>query len=195
MNLEERAFVALAASEEAQAQTAVQIAKLDVLHGKLENLIKTLPDACGSQIRSAAMVCINSNMKESFRGVEVASGKLREELVETTLFTKKIRNILRFQGFWKIIQLVIAVAVIFGAGLGITSLAMRRNLDKLDELRSQIRVEQATLDKLQDETWGLELVQTKDGTKGIVLPKGVAVSYTGDYLGDKSGRQAIVLRP
>lgn len=55
--LEEKVFLTLAASEKAQEQTAAQIEELKILRqeimGELKNIIKTLPEACESQIRSA----------------------------------------------------------------------------------------------------------------------------------------------
>lgn len=194
MSVEEKAFMVLAASEEAQE-------RVEVILGKLETLAKTLPGACESQIKNTTMFYIDLHMKESlggvkdaFRNVETASGRLKEELTESTLWAKKNRNILRFQGFWQIMQMTIAVILILGVVFAISDITLKNRFATLQELRGQIAIEQKTLKQLKSETWGLTLTTFEDGSRGIILPKGVAIDRTGALM-DKSGRIGIVIKP
>jgi hypothetical protein len=86
---------------------------------------------------------------------------------------------------------VLAVAIIVA---GSSYLALRfiggRELAALNEMSAQVKVERATLDKLQSKTWGLELVNYNDGTRGIILPRGAKADRVGVV---PDGRIAIVI--
>jgi hypothetical protein len=74
---------------------------------------------------------------------------------------------------------------------GSNALLKGRGAD-LDELKVKVAQERGTLDELWSKTWGLELVKYDDGSRGIILPKGVRIDRTGDV---KDGRAAVVIRP
>ncbi|MDR1922480.1 MAG: hypothetical protein LBS31_12195 [Candidatus Adiutrix sp.] len=57
-----------------------------------------------------------------------------------------------------------------------------------------MKAERAALVRLQSETWRLELIDYQDGTRGIILPKGLKVDRTGALQGG-SGRGGILLDP
>lgn len=71
-------------------------------------------------------------------------------------------------------------------------LPIKSRINELAELKAAIVVEQRILGELQGKTWGLELVTYGDGTRGIVLPRGVKVDRTGAV---QDGRTAIVIKP
>ena len=88
-------------------------------------------------------------------------------------------------------SLVIVALALMLAFVGSNALPKSRGAD-LDELKAQVAQKRSTLDELQSKTWGLELVKYNDGSRGIILPKGVQIDRTGDM---KDGRTVVVIRP
>lgn len=91
------------------------------------------------------------------------------------------------QGFF-----LLAVAlVIGGVGFAVMGFIGKSKLAELNELKAAIQTEQAILDELQSKTWKLDLVRYEDGSRGIILPKGVKIERTGAI---PDGRNGIVIR-
>jgi hypothetical protein len=63
---------------------------------------------------------------------------------------------------------------------------------ELIDLKGQTEAERVTLNKLQSKTWRLELVNYSNGTRAIILPKGVKVDGTGTLV---DGRAAVSVKP
>ena len=57
-------------------------------------------------------------------------------------------------------------------------------------LTREIAILSEQAEKLKAKTWGVELVEWRDGGRGIILPKGVRVKHTGQV---EDGREAIVI--
>lgn len=89
-----------------------------------------------------------------------------------------------------VVLLAIAL-VIVGLGYFVAlPLLIQGYADDLADIKAQVEAEKATLARLQSETWQLELVEYQDGSRGILLPKGVKVDRTGPL---KDGRVGIVI--
>lgn len=64
-----------------------------------------------------------------------------------------------------------------------------------DILKAEIQAEEATLADMQSKTWGIRLTIFKDGTKGIVLPKGIKYDRHGKIEGGQyANMEGIVLQ-
>lgn len=88
---------------------------------------------------------------------------------------------------------VLAVAlVVIGAVYFAGSLLYKSRLEELAELKMQIAQARGTLDEMQSKTWRLELVKYSDGSRGIILPKGVQAN---NPVRLDDGRIAVVIRP
>ena len=61
---------------------------------------------------------------------------------------------------------------------------------ELRELNAQITEVQGTLATLESKTWNLELVNYSNGTRGIVLPKGMRIERTTKV---KDGREIVLI--
>lgn len=57
-------------------------------------------------------------------------------------------------------------------------------------LTREIAILSEQAEKLKAKTWGVELVEGRDGGRGIILPKGMRVKHTGQV---EDGREAIVI--
>ena len=57
-------------------------------------------------------------------------------------------------------------------------------------LTREIAILSEQAEKLKAKTWGVELVDWRDGGRGIILPKGMRVKHTGQV---EDGREAIVI--
>lgn len=99
---------------------------------------------------------------------------------------------MRRTGFLQGAFLLAVALVIIGTTYAVGSFLVKSRVDELAELKVQVTAERATLDELRSKTWGLELVNYGDGTRGIILPKGVKVDRTGSM---PDGRAAVVVRP
>ncbi|WP_218064793.1 hypothetical protein [Desulfolutivibrio sulfoxidireducens] len=87
--------------------------------------------------------------------------------------------------------LLAAGVVLIGALYFVAKMLFDSRVTELAELKAAIRAKEATLAELRSKTWGLELVNYGDGTRGILLPRGVKLDRTGSV---KDGREAIVIK-
>lgn len=92
---------------------------------------------------------------------------------------------------WGVLQLAVAL-VIIGVVYFAGGLMAKSRVDELGELKRQLAQARGTLGELQSKTWSLELVKYPDGTRGIILPKGVRVDRNGPI---DDGRIAVVIKP
>jgi len=141
-------------------------------------------------------------LPEGYR--EAVKGSAREILTEaaenasTALLSacneaKASSAALRRTGLMQGVFLLAVALVLAGAFFAGMNWLISGRIGELAELKTAITAEQSKLDELQSKTWGLELVNYGDGTRGIVLPKGIKVERTGTL--EKSGQAAIVIKP
>jgi len=71
--------------------------------------------------------------------------------------------------------LAIAVIIIGLTHSVIAPALVRSYAGDLAGVKAELAAERATMARLQSETWRLELVDYQDGSRGILLPKGVKV--------------------
>lgn len=153
------------------------------LQRSAQDVIKTLPDASRAAVRDAAREFIIEGAEKASRGLLNASNEAKDTATA-------LRRTGLMQGFF-----LLAVAlVVGGVGFAVMGFIGKSKIAELNELKAAIRTEQATLNELQSKTWGLELVNYQDGTRGIILPRGTKVDRTGTVQ-DGSGRIGIILRP
>lgn len=154
---------------------------------ELRNAARYLPEALKSEIRREMNNSLGDEAKTALRALQAATEAAKENSAAMKSTTQKA---------WLVhIAALIGAAVVVGmVGYAVTGITLKNRLAELDELKSQIVAEKSTLVQLQSETWKLELVKYQDGSRGIILPKGVTVDRTG-ALTDKSGRIGIVIKP
>ena len=92
------------------------------------------------------------------------------------------------------VGVVVAAVAVAGVWWGTSSLR-----DEAAELRSTIATlrqyaaeERRTLQELEGKTWGLELVQYKEGNRGIVLPRGLKFERAAAI---ENGKTALIIKP
>lgn len=120
---------------------------------------------------------LQNGADKTFAGLHLAVEQAGQKIRSTTLL-----------GALFILAVGVVVATVAVAGIWWGTSSLR---DEAAELRGSIRREEATLAALRSKTWGLELVNYDDGTRGIILPKGVKVDRTGAI---PDGRTGVVLR-
>ena len=179
--IDEKLFMLMAHAEDLER---IANKSLQTVNGAIKRLENDSAIAITSAIRTEIAVTLadlKNELQEATTGLVRASteGKATCGLLKRTGL---------FQGFF----LVAIAIVIAGAGFAAMSFIAKSKATELDELRAAIRAEQSTFDELQGKTWGLELVKYQDGTRGIILPKGVKVDRTGTI---KDGREAVVIKP
>lgn len=174
MNAEDKIFGLIAQAEDIQ-QHAV------ALQRATQEAVKTLPEAARGAVRDAARDFI-------VQGAETASKGLLDASSEAKASASALRRTGLMQGFF----LLAAGVVIIGALYVVGKMFFDSRVTELAELKAAIRAEESTLAELRSKTWGLELVNYGDGTRGILLPRGVKVDRSGAM---KDGREAIVIKP
>ena len=85
-----------------------------------------------------------------------------------------------------LVSLVVSVALVKGLGWYVSD--MRADAA---ELKGKIKAEETTLAALKKKTWSLELVEYKDGKRGIILPKGVRFDQAASV---QDGRDIVLIR-
>ena len=93
-----------------------------------------------------------------------------------------------------LILLAIAV-VVCGASVGFIGWSTDSLREEQAALKTAIQAEKATLAEMQSKTWGIKLTIFHDGTKGIVLPKGIKYDRHGKIEGGQyANMEGIVLQ-
>ena len=146
-----------------------------------QDAIKTLPDASRAAVRDAAKEFITEGAEKASRGLLDASNE-----------AKATSAALRRTGLMQGVFLLAVAMVVIGAAYVAGNLLVKSRVDELAELKTQIEAERDTLAELRSKAWGLELVKYDDGSRGIILPKGVKVDRTGAV---QDGRIGVVIRP
>jgi hypothetical protein len=150
------------------------------LQAATEDALTRLPEAARRTFETVA--------RETF--AETAQ-KASEGLMEASRGARDASVTLRSTGVLVAVFLLGVAIVIGGAGWGVGSYLVSSRKEELADLRQQIAAEKSTLEALQEKSWRLELVNYDDGTRGILLPRGVHVERTGLV---KGGREAIVIK-
>lgn len=152
------------------------------LQRSVQDAINKIPETSKSAVRDAAKEFITEEAKKASVGLLDASNEAKATSVA-----------LRRTGLMQGVFLVAVVVVICCTGFGVMNFIINSKFQELAELKTAIRKEQITLNDLYSKTWGLELVKYQDGTRGILLPKGIKVDRTGKI--KETGQEAIVIKP
>lgn len=183
MQDEEKIFGLIAQAEDIQKHAIT-------LQRVAQDAIKTLPDASRSAVRDAAEEFLVERAKNASKAFLSAVNEAKAAASEAKNAAGALQGTAMKICF---LGLVVALAL-GGVGLVVMNFISRSKLQELAEMKAAIRQEEAILSELQSKTWGLELVKFKDGTRGILLPKGIKVSHSGPTQ-DGSGRIGIVITP
>ena len=147
-----------------------------------QEAVKGLPEGYREAVKGAAREILTE-------AAENASMALLSACNVAKASSAALRRTGLMQGvFLLAVALVLAGAIFAGMNWLISG-----RISELAELKAAITTEQARFDELQSKTWGLELVNYGDGTRGIILPKGIKVDRTGTV--EKTGQAAIVIKP
>ena len=174
MQDEDKIFGLIAQAEDIQKHAVA-------LQRAAQDAIKTLPDASRAAVRDAAKEFITEGAEKASRGLLDASNE-----------AKATSAALRRTGLMQGVFLLAVAMVVIGAAYVAGNLLVKSRVDELAELKTQIEAERDTLAELRSKAWGLELVKYDDGSRGIILPKGVKVDRTGAV---QDGRIGVVIRP
>lgn len=101
---------------------------------------------------------------------------------------KKIRSTGLLWGLFQVAVALVIIGVVYFAG----GLMAKSRVDELAELKIQLSQARATLEELQSKTWGLELMKYNDGTRGIILPKGIQYERNAPI---EDGKIAVIIKP
>ena len=80
------------------------------------------------------------------------------------------------------VSLVMGLTFCLGISIGSWGLMqwlssrVQSELDLLDELRIEIATARLTLERLEDRTWGMTLIEDEEGRRYVVLPRGTSTS-------------------
>lgn len=154
---------------------------------EVKTAVHRMETNAGEAILSAIRAGVDETMLETKTGLQEAATGLKGASDEA----KDAGEYLRRTGVLLGVFLLGVAIVIAGGVFGVMYLVGQGRMNELAELKAAIQTEQATLAELQTKTWGLELVKYQDGTRGILLPKGVKVDRTGTI---PDGRNAVVIK-
>ena len=176
MNTEDKLFTLMAHAED--LQRVVEKNSQDV-----KNAAYSGTQAVVSAIKAGTdktLEDVKNGLQEATTGLKAASDEAKATSIA-----------LRRTGLMQGVFLIAVAILLAGAGYFALGYIAQSRFDELAELKAEIRQNEATLLQLQAKTFGLELVDYKDGSRGIILPKGVKVDRTGAI---PDGRTAVVIR-
>lgn len=174
MEDEDKIFGLIAHAEEAQKT-------LRDFQAAAQDAVKTLPGVAREALRDAAREFIVQGTEAVSRGLLEASGeaKAAAATLRSTWLNKGL--------------LLLAIGLLFSAiavaGIWWSTSSLR---EEAADLKAAIRAEEATLRELENKTWGIVLVETRDGKRQLRLKKGDKV---GNPLKWKTGENGIEILP
>ncbi len=128
---------------------------------------------------------LQNGAEKTFAGLPLAVEQAGQKIRSTTLLGAL---------FVLAVGVVVSSVAVAGVWWGTSSLR-----DEAAELRSTIgtlkqyvAVEQRTLQELEGKTWRLELVQYREGGRGIILPKGLKFERAATL---ENGKTALIIKP
>lgn len=193
---EDLIIVMIAQAEEAQGLAMKLLDQAQALQGQAEGTQRVTEQillGVSAEIRKGARVGTREILQEATEiavdGLKASTVSLQEAAAEGRASAKAIRSTGLVLGA---ALLAMAVVIIGLTYFVIAPALVRSYADDLAGVKAELAEENAALAKLRSETWRLELVEYQDGSRGILLPKGVKVDRTGPL---KDGRVGIVITP
>lgn len=178
---EEKLFMLMAHAEDLQKLAEASLQKVGQAVSHLENAsVKAISGAVTTGI-DRTLENTKKELLEANRGLVGASA----EAQATCALMKRT-------GLFQAVFLLAVALIIAGASFGGLSWFIKSRLSELAEVKAAIQAEKATLADLQSKTWGLELVEYKEGGKGIVLPKWLEFERAATL---KNGKTALIIKP
>lgn len=124
--------------------------------------------------------------------VEKSTASATKELLAASVAAKKsVKALGREWILQSAFLLGVAVVIAVGLHFAVDSVLGSR-IEKLAEMDWEIKEKEANLARIR--TWGIKLDTFNNGTRGIILPKGVKVGRTGP-MNDGSGQIGIEITP
>lgn len=145
-----------------------------------QEALTRLPEATRDAVREAVKEIFTDKAAQACRGLSEAAS-------DATDAAAKMTRVSTLQAVF----LVIAALLIFGLAFGSLVYLSNSRLEELAALKAAVQAEQEKLAEITGKTWGLELTIYSDGTRGIILPKGMTVEKSGPI---KGGREAILIK-
>lgn len=152
---------------------------------KLQRTAEAVLQSLPGVVRDAIEEVVREEITESTR-------KAAERLLEASKDAKSASGALRRTGLLQGIFLLSVAVILVCVGSLALKYMTKMHMDELTDIRQQIATEQDTLTEIQAKTWSLELFTYKDGTRGIILPKGIKFERSGTI---PDGRTAVVIKP
>ena len=121
--------------------------------------------------------------------------KAQETFSGLTLAVEQAQKEIRSTGLQMALIMLGISVLICGLTLKIFLWSTESLRKERDILKAEIQAEEATLADMQSKTWGIRLTIFNDGTKGIVLPKGIKYDRHGKIEGGQyANMEGIVLQ-
>lgn len=162
---------------------------------KIETVLATIPNEIHQGAQAGANKAVQGATVSVADSLEAATKSLQSAADEGRASAKAIRH----TGLLLSATLLAIAVVIIGLTYFVIAPALVRSYaDDLADVKAELAEERATLAAMRSETWGLELNTYRDGTRAIVLPKGVKYIRNGemeDAKGKKNGRIGILIKP
>ena len=180
-NTDERLFILMAHAEDLQGVADKSLAA-----------VKRATEHLEESALKVITATIEEKMTQTIRGTQNGLQGVNTALLETSAEVRATSCFLKSTG-WKLICLLGGAIIVFSMVFWFALLGLHKSRQaELADLRAAIAAERGTLAKLQSETWQLELVTYRDGRRGILLPKGTTIEWSGTVPND--GREGIVIR-
>lgn len=131
--------------------------------------------------------------------LQTHAAKLQNEAKETfsvlPLAVEQAEKKIRSTGLQMALILLGLAVVVCGASVGFIGWSTESLREERAVLKAAIQAEEAMLAELKSKTWGIRFTIFHDGTKGIVLPKGMKYDRHGKIEGGQyADMEGIVLQ-
>lgn len=164
--------------EAREAQAALRNTPVNVLNAVRGGVKSEVREILKQELKG-----VSEGLQGLLEGVQNAVGS-QVSLAHAT--ERKIRG-----ARWQHTLFLLLVGGLIAGGLWMfQDFALEQAKKERAALTREIAILSEQAEKLKAKTWGVELVEWRDGGRGIILPKGMRVKHTGQV---EDGREAIVI--
>nr|CDL65930.1 unnamed protein product [uncultured bacterium]CRY93695.1 hypothetical protein [uncultured prokaryote] len=189
-SIEDLLYGLMAQAEDTQNAATELLAAAKSEMAAARDIRKDVMGALRSEARGEIREILKQELKGASEGLQGLSEGVREAVSsQVSLAHDTERNIRG--AWWRHTLFLVLVGSLIAGGLWMfQDFAIEQAKKERAALKREITELEAQAKKLGAKTWGIELIEWRDGQRGILLPKGVHVQYTGKA---DDGRDAIVV--
>ena len=190
MKEELQVYGLMAQAEDIQKEAEALLMEAREAQAALRNTPVNVLNAVRGGVKGEVREILKQELKGASEGLQEFSEGVKEAVNSQVSLAHATERELRGSRWWHTLFLLLVGGLIAGGLWMFQDFALEQAKKERAALTREIAILSEQAEKLKAKTWGVELVEWRDGGRGIILPKGMRVKHTGQV---EDGREAIVI--